>query len=68
MTDVIPWAVDSAPEASPQSATALYLPVRWPVIHNMESILLASVFFEAVHCAARLPDTGFEETATVSVV
>jgi hypothetical protein len=42
MTAVIPWGVDSAPEASPRfpprSTTTLYLAVPWLKIHKMESI------------------------------
>jgi hypothetical protein len=72
MTAVIPWGVDPAPEASsrfpPRSTTALYLAVPWLEIHMMESILPARAFSEAARCAVHLPDTGFEEATTVSVV
>jgi hypothetical protein len=72
MTVVMPWGVDSAPEASPRfpprSTTALYLAVPWLKIHIMESILSARTYFEAARCAVYLPDAGSEEGATVSVV
>jgi hypothetical protein len=72
MTAVIPWGVDPALEASPRfpprSTTALYLAVPWLKIHMMESILPARAFSEAARCVVHLPDTGFEEATTVSVV
>ena len=72
MTAVIPWGVDSAPEASfrfpPRSTTALYLAVPWLKIHIMESILSARAFFEAARCVVHLSCTGFAEATTVSVV
>ena len=73
MTAVIPWGVDSAPEASfrfpPRSTTALYLAVPWFESHNLPIMvsLPARAFFEAARCVVRLPDTGFEEALTASV-
>lgn len=72
MTAVLLRGVDPAPEASPRfppwSTTALYLAVPWLKIHIMESILPARDFSEAARCVVHLPDAGFEEATTVSVV
>ena len=72
MTAVLLEGVDLAPEASPrfppQSTTALYLAVPRLKIYIMESILPAKAFSEATRCVVHLPETGFEEATTVSVV
>ena len=75
MTTLILRGVDSAPEASSRFptryTTALYRVFPWLEIHNlpnMESLVPARAFFEAACCVVHLPDTGFEEATTVSVV